>query len=736
MGQRKADAPSDATQRMRIKSNGQLPVFVRWLLRTVYNFINHTLGLSTAFAVLSTIWLGWLRMANLDALIALGVLSVLLVMRLGQRVYRGLSYASNTFNDFELGTLLVVAAFAIFEVTGGSHSLLYPLIYALVSFLVAFHGLALGAYFLLLIISIEAIIFWRYDHFATWHLLLSHISLNIFFAALSSSFLRSELLDRKTIAEKKLRAYINDIQTQAREYRLTSGLLHTDRELNCEEIDERRHLGSVQAISQSLYNLLGIAEPAISPHTVALMWLDDSDHFFRIKELRSQSNYITEKPISVGAGFLGVINKRQEILQLTNLKPGHSGLVYYDRPQPVTDFIGIPVMEGSFLRGILLADRINATPFSETDMAVLTTLAAEIVRSVEVERVFAEMDHAKFQQEKFYEASREFNQTLTVHEVAKITLEAAKRVAHIEFSALAVLQDGHHHIRIEAIDWAGHNEADLWIGQTIDSEHSLVGAAIKAQYPLPHGTVHNAKQTIFAQGYDLPLPAVKVVPLIARGKSLGALVIASSQKNFLPMGTIDMIKVIADHAAIALSNAQLFEHNERLATTDGLTGLVNHRHFQYLFDQTLAQAERYNRKLSILITDIDHFKSVNDTYGHPVGDKVLKRVANIVAQTARAKIDTVARYGGEEFAVLLPETDQQGALQLAERIRVLVKDEQFYCEQGKFRSSISLGIATYPDDATTKPKLIDCADQALYFAKHQGRNRCINYAMLNLKREG
>ena len=114
--------------------------------------------------------------------------------------------------------------------------------------------------------------------------------------------------------------------------------------------------------------------------------------------------------------------------------------------------------------------------------------------------------------------------------------------------------------------------------------------------------------------------------------------------------------MVALQAGQALQRARLYDATERLATTDGLTGLTNHRTFQGRLDEHLGVSQRYGRKVSLILCDIDHFKSVNDTYGHPVGDLVLKGVARILAKEARAT-DVVARYGGEEFAVVMPETD-------------------------------------------------------------------------------
>ncbi|RYZ36290.1 MAG: GGDEF domain-containing protein, partial [Myxococcaceae bacterium] len=175
--------------------------------------------------------------------------------------------------------------------------------------------------------------------------------------------------------------------------------------------------------------------------------------------------------------------------------------------------------------------------------------------------------------------------------------------------------------------------------------------------------------------------------------------------------------------------AQLYEQMEKMATTDGLTGLLNHRTFQSRADDILAQARRYNRKCSIVLTDVDHFKSVNDTYGHPTGDQVLKGVARIIKTLAR-DTDVVARYGGEEFVMVMPETDAQGAKVIAERIREAVMAEVFQTEMGPLRITMSLGIATYPDNAQEKQQLIDLSDQCLYHSKRNGRNQAVTVAQM------
>jgi diguanylate cyclase (GGDEF)-like protein len=159
-----------------------------------------------------------------------------------------------------------------------------------------------------------------------------------------------------------------------------------------------------------------------------------------------------------------------------------------------------------------------------------------------------------------------------------------------------------------------------------------------------------------------------------------------------------------------------------MATTDGLTGCLNKRAFLEELEAKMRSAERFKRRLSLLVTDIDHFKAINDTYGHATGDVVIKGLAEILMRVKR-ETDRVARFGGEEFCVLCEETDTEGAVQLAERVREELSKTTFQSELGKVKVTCSVGVATYPRDARTGAELFEIADKALYAAKRGGRNR-------------
>ena len=164
----------------------------------------------------------------------------------------------------------------------------------------------------------------------------------------------------------------------------------------------------------------------------------------------------------------------------------------------------------------------------------------------------------------------------------------------------------------------------------------------------------------------------------------------------------------------------------QLAITDGLTELYNYRYFKEQLTQEIIRAKRHNNNLSIAMIDIDYFKNYNDTHGHPAGDLVLKTIAELLRNNIR-KIDIAARYGGEEFALILAETDKQAASFVANKIKNLIEKQKFAYEetQPNGKLTISMGIATFPDDAISLDALVKMADQRLYRAKKAGRNRVV-----------
>jgi diguanylate cyclase (GGDEF)-like protein len=217
------------------------------------------------------------------------------------------------------------------------------------------------------------------------------------------------------------------------------------------------------------------------------------------------------------------------------------------------------------------------------------------------------------------------------------------------------------------------------------------------------------------------------VPIVMRGELLGILSLDKAESGFYHQDHIAPLTAFAAHAGIALYNARVYARQVELANLDGLTGLPNRRFFDMRLAEEMQRTIRYGHPTSLIMLDIDHFRQFNDNYGHLMGDDVLKKMAHILRAGVRL-IDLAARYGGEEFIIILPETTPQDALIVAERLRRSVQSAVFdaqLCEP----VTISLGVAGVPMHAKTPLEFIQKTDEALYIAKHNGRNQVVLYEL-------
>jgi two-component system cell cycle response regulator len=251
-----------------------------------------------------------------------------------------------------------------------------------------------------------------------------------------------------------------------------------------------------------------------------------------------------------------------------------------------------------------------------------------------------------------------------------------------------------------------------------------VSMVIANKHPLPYrGDYDPARQVVFTRRIRPPdMPSLVVLPLLVHDNALGTLVLGSSQKGAFGDSVRTTLEVLARHVAVSLANARMVKRLEDLATTDGLTNLYNKRTLAEVGKQKLRSAERFEKPLSVLVCDLDHFKKINDTYGHDVGDVVIKGFAEILKRTKR-NTDAVGRFGGEEFVVVCEETDAAGAQLLAERIREQLEATTFHGKDQPIRVTCSIGIATYPRGGADWDALFKSTDEALYASKHGGRNR-------------
>ena len=216
--------------------------------------------------------------------------------------------------------------------------------------------------------------------------------------------------------------------------------------------------------------------------------------------------------------------------------------------------------------------------------------------------------------------------------------------------------------------------------------------------------------------------SVAIVPLVKDGRTLGALVLEAAEPKALTLEDARPLTMLAAIVASSLELVWQFAEVDRRARTDQLTGLWNRHHFGEQLQRTLNEADRYGTQVSLVLVDIDHFKRVNDTWGHEAGDAVLRQVARILQDGVRS-VDICVRYGGEEIALLLAQTDSEHAVEVAERLRGRIAAQPLKHRGAEIVVTASFGVATYPETVKVRDQLFPASDKALYIAKHEGRNR-------------
>jgi diguanylate cyclase (GGDEF)-like protein len=629
--------------------------------------------------------------------------------------------ARNAKADVDLGCALLVACYVMLQMTGGLRSPMYPLVYAVVAFVATFHRTSVALPLVAISAGLEFLLAGGEER----PLMYSHLGFIGFFALVHLLFLQAELLRQRREHRASIAREIRSLREEARDFRLISASLAHDPRRSREADQERLAIGAVETIHEAIFYTIELLKKSLELHTCILLWLDESGERLKIKELVTDSDCISEVPLPADAGALGTVVKQRILVNLRDPKRSH--LPYYAGPEEVASFLGVPILEDGHLRGVLCADRFHR-PFTEKDEELLRGAAQQMLRSIQSERVFAAVERAKYEHERFFGALARLNRALGVNAVSHTTFEAAREICEFDFAAITLFDPATKRHTVIAQNGDAPRGLD---GLSFADNAGIAAMVVKNRHFLPaQGELRDRDALVYTKKVRLSnMESLLVLPLICADAAIGSFAVAARRPRAFTKDKREMLTVIANHVAVSLANAQMYGRMELMATTDGLTGLVNHRTFQERFADMLARAERTSGRHALLLTDIDHFKKVNDTYGHPTGDVVLRGVAEVVRDCVR-KVDLAARYGGEEFAIVLEGTDREGARQLAERIRSEVQQQVFQSNKGPFSCTLSLGIAVYPDDGKDKKTLIDHADQSLYHAKHNGRNRAVSWADL------
>ncbi len=390
------------------------------------------------------------------------------------------------------------------------------------------------------------------------------------------------------------------------------------------------------------------------------------------------------------------------------------------------------VMRGEVIGLLTMGPKAGSQPFDDFDLYFLQQISAQAAVSINTCRLYARRKREKEDLDKtlqnlslLYSIGKAMNYISDLKNLLQYILSQAIEITSAEKGSIMLynLETDRLNIRVlagledtEYQEKVNNNEIRC---RSFKPGEGIAGRVFMTSQPM---IVNNIREDdLFIKSETSYVRSIACIPMVVYSDVIGVINVTNKKKGKeFTDEDVEMLKAVADQAAVAVNKAQLWD----MAVTDSLTGLYVRRYFMVKLQEEIHRAERYNKPLSVVMVDLDRFKKINDTYGHDAGDRALKTISQFFQKNIR-DIDAIGRYGGEEFVMLIPDADKKAAFCLAERLRkelAKVKLEDLP------PITISLGIATYPSDGTDIEELIKKADAAMYEAKRKGRNRAVKFS--------
>lgn len=493
---------------------------------------------------------------------------------------------------------------------------------------------------------------------------------------------------------------------------------------------DRLHV--VRQFRKYVENQLKILRLSLNANSVVLFWSGPLAKQLTVYAFSSEYEGLINETFPDGSGALGLLKSRNQI-DLVPYTPHSPRIPYYGVRSSVGSFLARSLSCGEVDQrkagnyGILCVDRSATDEWTISEQTLIALTADQVLNNLLLSRDLLFTDVERRTLQLAFDGLRTLNSALDMDSVYKAATKALGLIIDTDLFAISLIHDHHH----ELCYITGDTSQSV-LNHKYVLDDSLVGQVVKYRRTLPETNSYAGRAPII-NGLRLfdEYKSILVVPLLQEDSPVtGVLIIAAKIEDLVTRNCRGMIEMIAAQVAIKIDLAQSHEQIQQMAITDPLTGIANRRAFQRGFTAMYERARRREGQFSLIVCDIDLFKRVNDTYGHPFGDQVIQQVANQFNEVVRVG-DLAARIGGEEFAILLEDTGLSGALDVAERLRRKVENLSLFSQGGAVRVTISLGVAAFPQDMDSQEKLFNSADQALYHAKESGRNRSVCWRDIN-----
>jgi diguanylate cyclase (GGDEF)-like protein len=383
---------------------------------------------------------------------------------------------------------------------------------------------------------------------------------------------------------------------------------------------------------------------------------------------------------------------------------------------PACSLLGLPLIANGQKLGAALIAYQTSHHFTSEEIARGEQAAGQIALAISKALLLDSERRRRQEAETLRTVSNALVSTLELDQVLDLILDQLARVIDYDSAAVLLLEEDN----VRVVTGHGFKDSTKFLGRSYPIKDLPLEKILETQRAL---WLENPRENTKLRklGWTKNIQSWMALPMWAPGELIGFMTLDSYQPDAYGASEAALVQPYANQAAQAIENARRFDWVQRQALTDDLTGLYNRRGLFQLGRREVERADRFERPLTAIMIDIDHFKRVNDRYGHYIGDQVLCEIARRCTALLR-KIDLLGRYGGEEFAILLPETAMRTAMEVAERIRKFIADETVKTGRGDLSITISLGVAQLTNDTTELARLLDAADTAMYTAKQAGRN--------------
>ena len=524
------------------------------------------------------------------------------------------------------------------------------------------------------------------------------------------------------------------VQDEAQQWRR---LLDDRRKDEVEQLSQRsgeaREISAVLDLDRSLERMLALGALSVGARNLVLFFLAEDGERLLVRSAQPDGERAIDREAAprLGEGVIGRAARTQRPALFTNLDPGSLQPPLYrgETALPSPSLLVVPVTEFGSFRGVLVADSGTPAAFGSEHERILVGFSAQVGTLLENTYAAARRERRGHRLEALRYITQQLSSTIKIDEVLGKMVDLTRGIVTYDRCALLIADTVGPDFVVRAQRGFLPDGTDA---VRVPRSYGLASFVAESRRPLLFSDLKDDKRTVEiipgAQQQER-IRSFLGLPVCHQGELVGVWILVADEPGRFNGYILDLLSDVAAQAAILISNAMLHEAVERLSVTDGLTGLYNHRTFQERLQSELERGDRHREPVSLLLLDIDHFKSINDTRGHPFGDRVLKALAAELMRLAR-RVDFVARYGGEEFAIILVGTDRRGCRTSAQRVLKAVRGLRIPGAPD-FSFRLSIGSATYPDDAPNREELVRRTDQALYAAKAGGRDRVVAYDGVN-----